>query len=213
MAPNPDTLGSVRLGNKRQNSALKPRPGETVIDIDRTNPILGNPFILKDHRNDAQRAEVISRYEDKFRADISRHGPMAQATEKLAERVKRGENLILMCWCAPRPCHGHSLMKRIAELVEQKPEPQVSPSSPEEQTTQPRTLKTQEPKPDLSRAAQEIEAFGAAPRRPNSPPPTRNAPASQRAPGERKSPELSGQTSKSTNLGTDLNPYPTPGLR
>jgi len=177
MAPTPGTLGSVRLGNKRQNSALKPRPGETVIDIDRTNPILGNPFILKDRRNDALRIEVIARYEDKFKADIARHGPMAQATENLAERVKRGENLILMCWCAPRPCHGHPLMKRIAELVERRPD--AKPSSPEGQTTKPRAPKTQEPKPNFSRATREIEAFGAAPRPPTPNPPheTRRCPS------------------------------------
>ena len=213
MAADPGTLGSVRLGNKRQNSALKPRPGETAIDIDRTNPVLGNPFILKDHRNDAQRAEVIARYEDKFRADIARNGPMARTTEKLAERVKRGENLILMCWCAPRPCHGHSVMKRIAELVEQKPEPQVSPSSPKAQTSQPRRPNTQEPKPDVSRAAREIEAFGAAPRRPKSEPSTRNAPAPQRAAGEGKSRETSDKARTPANAETNLNPYSTPGLR
>jgi hypothetical protein len=58
----------IRLGNKRSGAAAKPQPGETIIDIDRTNPVLGNPYILKDHRDDARRAESLrmNRREDIF---------------------------------------------------------------------------------------------------------------------------------------------------
>ncbi|TRL28969.1 DUF4326 domain-containing protein [Methylosinus sporium] len=109
--------GSVRLGNKRKGAAAKPRPGESVVDIDRCNPILGNPFILQNHRDDARRAEVIALYKKKFDADLARGGPMAAATEKLAERVRAGERLILMCWChgAPldKPCHGDLIKAQI----------------------------------------------------------------------------------------------------
>ena len=31
-----------------------------MVDIDRANPMLGNPYILKDHRDDARRAQVIA---------------------------------------------------------------------------------------------------------------------------------------------------------
>jgi hypothetical protein len=113
--------GSVRLGNKRKGAAAKPRPGETVVDIDRANPILGNPFILQDHRDDVRRAEVIALYKKKYEADIARGGPMSAATEKLAERVRAGEHLILMCWChgAPygKPCHGDLIKDRIEKLL------------------------------------------------------------------------------------------------
>ncbi|WP_166144405.1 DUF4326 domain-containing protein [Methylosinus sp. RM1] len=109
--------GTVRLGNKRKGAAAKPRPGESVVDIDRCNPILGNPFILQNHRDDARRAEVIALYKKKYDADLARGGPMAAATEKLAERVRAGERLILMCWChgAPldKPCHGDLIKAQI----------------------------------------------------------------------------------------------------
>lgn len=113
--------GSVRLGNKRKGAAAKPRPGEIAIDIDRCNPVLGNPFILRDHTDDVRRAEVIRRYAAKYEADIARHGPMAIATEELAERVRSGEKLVLMCWChgAPfnYPCHGDLVKARIGNLL------------------------------------------------------------------------------------------------
>ncbi|TRL28512.1 DUF4326 domain-containing protein [Methylosinus sporium] len=113
--------GSVRLGNKRKGAAAKPRPGESVVDIDRCNPILGNPFILQNHRDDARRAEVIALYKKKYDADLARSGPMAAATEQLAERVRAGERLILMCWCrgAPldKPCHGDLITAQIERIL------------------------------------------------------------------------------------------------
>jgi len=113
--------GSVRLGNKRKGAAAKPRPGESVVDIDRCNPILGNPFILQNHRDDARRAEVIALYKKKYDADLARGGPMSAATEQLAERVRAGERLILMCWChgAPldKPCHGDLIKDRVEKLL------------------------------------------------------------------------------------------------
>jgi len=114
---NAATSGTIRLGNKRAGAAAKPRPGETVIDIDRTNPVLGNPYILKDHRDNARRAEVITLYKIKYDADIARHGPMAIATEQLAEKVRGGERLILNCWCFPRPCHGDLIKAQVERLL------------------------------------------------------------------------------------------------
>ena len=211
MAADPATPGSVRLGNKRQGSPLKPRPGETVIDIDRTNPILGNPFILKDHRNDAQRAEVIARYEEKYRADIARHGPMARATEALAERVKQGETLILMCWCAPMPCHRHSVIKRIAELVERRPEVKAQSSAPDAQAARGPSARPNRLKPDLSRAARQIEAFGPAPVAPKRDPSTRSDSSSDRASGTHGSPKVLDETKSPSNPET--NSLSSPGFR
>lgn len=113
--------GHVRLGNKRSGASAKPRAGETVVDIDRANPILGNPYILKDHRDDVRRAEVIRLYGVKYQDDLNRSGPMASATEALAARVRKGERLILMCWCAGppmnKPCHGDLIIKQIGRLL------------------------------------------------------------------------------------------------
>jgi hypothetical protein len=99
-------LGCVRLGNKRVGAPGKPGAGETAIDVDRRNPVLGNPFVLHDHRDAAVRAKVIERYREKYDADLAGDGPMSEATAALAERVRNGERLVLMCWCWPKPCHG-----------------------------------------------------------------------------------------------------------
>lgn len=119
--PEVDMSSRVRLGNKRAGAAAKPQPGETVIDIDRANPILGNPYVLKDHRDDVRRAQVIDLYRVKYERDIEAYGPMAVATEELAQMVGAGKRLVLMCWCAGapfnKPCHGDLIISEIRRLL------------------------------------------------------------------------------------------------
>jgi len=43
--------GYLKLGNKRINSKALPEIGETVIDIDRSNPIFGNPYVTNNKTN------------------------------------------------------------------------------------------------------------------------------------------------------------------
>jgi hypothetical protein len=40
--------GYVRLGAKRAGSPGKLGTGESAVDIDRRNTVLGNPFVLRD---------------------------------------------------------------------------------------------------------------------------------------------------------------------
>jgi len=118
------TRGWVRVGNKRAGSRAKPIAGETAIDGDRKNPILGNRHILHDHNNPQERHMVIENYRIDYEADWLRHGPMARETERLAARVANGENFILMCWCEPRPCHCHIIKAKIAELITRRTQPE-----------------------------------------------------------------------------------------
>jgi hypothetical protein len=62
--------GYVRLGNKGAGAPGKPGAGETAVDIDRRNPVLGNPFVSRDHRYAAARAEVIELYHAKYERDL-----------------------------------------------------------------------------------------------------------------------------------------------
>ena len=105
--------GYVRLGNKRRAAPGKPGFGETAVDIDRRNPVLGNPYVLHDNRDVAARADVIERYRAKYEADIRCDGPMAAATGALTERARKGERPVLMCWCWPKPCHGNRIVAEI----------------------------------------------------------------------------------------------------
>jgi hypothetical protein len=93
------TRGSIRLGNKRVGAPGKPGAGEIAVSIDRKNRVLGNPFVLRNLNDAAARNEVIDRFHAKYEADLKCDGPMAAATEALAERLRKDERLICMCWC------------------------------------------------------------------------------------------------------------------
>jgi hypothetical protein len=50
------------------------------------------------------RQEAIRRYEERL-----------LNTPELLERLPELEGKVLGCWCAPRPCHGHVLLRLIEE--------------------------------------------------------------------------------------------------
>ena len=114
----PPSNGYIRLGNKRAGAASKPKPGEIAFDIDRKNRVLGNPFVLRDPNDKAARADVIERFRTKYHADLACDGPMAAATQALAERVNTGERIVAMCWCWPKPCHGTLIIDEIKRRLE-----------------------------------------------------------------------------------------------
>lgn len=114
--------GSIRVGNKRKGAWIKPYDDETVVDVDRANPILGNKHILNDPKNDLERMQVIERYKVDYEKDWEANGPMALATYRLAKRVRDGEKIILQCWCAPKDCHGDLIVEKVKELLGQKEE-------------------------------------------------------------------------------------------
>lgn len=108
------SAGSVRVVSKRKGG-LAAVAGEVVIDVDRTNPILGNRFVLRDHRDDDERAQVIAAYERELDADIASRGPKSMELDRLAATVRGGARLALRCWCAPRRCHADRLALIVAE--------------------------------------------------------------------------------------------------
>lgn len=106
--------GSVRVVSKRAGG-VKPRDGELVIDVDRTDPVLGNPVFLRNHRDPNERARVIAAHGKLLEADVARGGPISLALENIARQVSAGRNIALRCWCAPRPCHADAYKKIIEE--------------------------------------------------------------------------------------------------
>lgn len=106
--PEPLT-GSIQVVSKRAGG-VKPDANQTVISADRTNPVLGNPFHLRDWRNPAGRHNVIERYrKEVLLPDLAAQGPIYRALEDIKARVKTGEHIALACWCAPLPCHADHL--------------------------------------------------------------------------------------------------------
>ena len=106
----------------KRKGGISPFAGETVVDVDRTNPILGNRHVLADHRDDRQRETVIEAYRRDFEDDMARAGPMFRAVEGLARRFVAGESIALRCWCAPRPCHAEIIQRMVLKLAGVSPD-------------------------------------------------------------------------------------------
>jgi DNA helicase-2/ATP-dependent DNA helicase PcrA len=105
--------GSVRVVSKRKGGVTE-AAGETVIDVDRNHPVLGNRHVLTNHEDADERRRVIAAFDKDFKADMAVQGPMFKAVNGLAERVAGGERLALRCWCAPRDCHVDIIADKVA---------------------------------------------------------------------------------------------------
>jgi hypothetical protein len=109
------TRGTIRVGNKRLHSPLKPLPGEIQIHIDRPH-ILGN-------QNYAESKLMIDveKAVEKFRVDLDEDlkvgGPMSKEINRIVELLKLGRNVILMCWCAPKACHGDVIIEAVEKIL------------------------------------------------------------------------------------------------
>lgn len=88
----------------------------TVIHVGRPS-VLGNPF--KEGR-DGTRLEVIEKFRALLRDEYRTGGPRMDEVNKLVDRHLRGENLLLMCHCAPLPCHGHVIKSAIERIAAQR---------------------------------------------------------------------------------------------
>lgn len=108
------------LGNLRKGADPIP-DGYLAIRVDRDHEALGNRYILWDHRDDDERAEVIGKYKLDYEKDCAANGPMLEATKVIARKVYRGQSVCLMCWCsgAPtyKPCHAELIKAKIEEIL------------------------------------------------------------------------------------------------
>lgn len=110
---------SIRVFSLRPDQReFGPEPGESVVRVDRDNPALGNPHLLHNQNDPAERERVIAAYVADSEADWAAHGPRRHAIEDLARRVAGGESIALACWCKPRACHGDWIAKRVLDLVQ-----------------------------------------------------------------------------------------------
>lgn len=105
----------IRLLSKRSGSPL-PSSDEITIDVDRSNPVLGNPHILKNPNDSMERDLVINKFKRDFIADCKNGGPMLLECERIAGLLTSGKRVALLCWCSPKPCHGDIILEKIREL-------------------------------------------------------------------------------------------------
>lgn len=117
------SAGYIRLGNFNRAMApdAAPEPGETMVPVDRSNPVLGNRHLLRNANDPGERARVIAAYRRDLEADIAAGGPMSAALRELAARVQRGERLVAMCHCLPRQCHGEVIVESVRRLCSAEP--------------------------------------------------------------------------------------------
>jgi hypothetical protein len=74
---------------------------------------LANIFVIG---KDGTREEVILKYRIWLEGIVKKSkGAAWNELQALRERYKRGEEIILTCYCQPLPCHGDVLMKFIKE--------------------------------------------------------------------------------------------------
>ena len=72
----PSNAPRVRgVSKRREKGAVQLTLGETVIDCDRSNPVLGNRHVLRNHHDAQARAEVIAAHKRDLEADVARNGP------------------------------------------------------------------------------------------------------------------------------------------
>lgn len=87
--------------------------------VGRPSP-LGNPYLIGTHGN---RLQVIEKYRawlaEKLRNPASH---AAREMFRLCNIVERGEDLELVCWCAPLPCHAEVIKETIEEIVRKRME-------------------------------------------------------------------------------------------
>ncbi|UQN08237.1 DUF4326 domain-containing protein [Deinococcus sp. QL22] len=76
---------------------------------------LGNPFVIN---KSATRRDTIILYRQWLPTRLQADTPQARALEGLVERVRAGESLLLICWCAPLVCHADVIKQEVERLVE-----------------------------------------------------------------------------------------------
>lgn len=77
--------------------------------------ILGNPFPASD---ESQRDEVIEKYRVWLRQEYCKKGAVYTELHILADKHKRGEDINLICWCAPKRCHAEIIRDAIIKISE-----------------------------------------------------------------------------------------------
>lgn len=103
-------MGKIEVVNKHH----RPFIGVNDFYIGRGSP-LGNPYPIGPH---AHRAVVIAQYEGWITDKIKANNPQViKELNMIAGFVLRGETIRLVCFCAPKPCHGDVLKKLICDAI------------------------------------------------------------------------------------------------
>lgn len=75
---------------------------------------LGNPFKVA---TPAERGSAIVLFRDYLPEAYSKGGKVKKAIDDLVVKFKAGEEINLLCFCAPRPCHGDVIREFVERLA------------------------------------------------------------------------------------------------
>jgi ribA/ribD-fused uncharacterized protein len=113
----PAPAGTIRVVSKRKGGDAA-TADEVVVDGDRNNPTLGNPFHLDNWKDETGRTRVLQMHQrEVLEPDILLGGPIYKEMERLAIRVRNGERIALACWCKPLPCHLDAVAEGVMTLA------------------------------------------------------------------------------------------------
>ena len=76
---------------------------------------LGNPIKLG---AGATKGETLEAYRDWLRGAVKGgSSPQAKELVRLASLVAAGEDVVLLCWCHPAPCHGDVICAAVERVA------------------------------------------------------------------------------------------------
>lgn len=105
----------IRLISKRSGGST-PESDELIIDVDRTNPVLGNPYVLTNPDDSIERTRVIKQFQQDFVVDCDNDGPMFKECQRIAGLLTSRKRVVLRCWCSPKSCHGNIILEKVREI-------------------------------------------------------------------------------------------------
>jgi hypothetical protein len=83
--------------------------------------VLGNPFTHKFGTQArfivASREDAVKKYDAYIREAYRDNSSVRAAIDDLVKRYLLTGELILVCWCAPKACHGDVLAKLVKEIA------------------------------------------------------------------------------------------------
>ncbi|NES43633.1 DUF4326 domain-containing protein [Moorena sp. SIO2C4] len=107
-------MKEIKILNKRASSYLLKSLDDTDIYIGRPS-VLGNPYKV----GTSSRDEVIQLYRKWLWGRIQANDSAVIAELKRIKKLVLSDKQVnLVCWCAPKPCHGEIVKKCIEWVIE-----------------------------------------------------------------------------------------------
>jgi hypothetical protein len=101
---------SARVGG------TKPLPQETVVKISRPSLLQNDVRLVYEHERD----KCISEHETRLDEQYETNWAIRKELNSLADRVEVGEDIALMCWCAPKRCHGDNIIRKVMKIIDER---------------------------------------------------------------------------------------------